>query len=83
MVIPGISGLDLAAELDRLEPGMRILYMSALHESIAMESIARKSPQRVLLKPFTPDELRQKVGALLRDPARFAERQERYRRTGS
>ena len=65
MVIPGISGLDLAAELERLQPGIRILYMSSLRESIAVESIARKSPQRVLLKPFTRDELRDKVEQLL------------------
>lgn len=73
MVIPGMSGLDVAAELDRLEPGIRILYMSDLHESIAMESIARRSPERVLLKPFTSQDLSKRVKALLLAP---------YRRTG-
>jgi DNA-binding response OmpR family regulator len=65
MVMPCMSGLDLAAELDRLRPGMAILYMSSLPESIAMESIARRSPERVLAKPFTPDDLRQRVRHLL------------------
>lgn len=70
MVMPAMSGLDLAAELDRLRPGMAILYMSSLPESIAMESIARRSPERVLAKPFTSDDLRQRVSHLLRPPAR-------------
>ena len=72
MVMPTMSGLDLAAELDRQRPGMTILYMSSLPESIAMESIARRSPERVLAKPFTPDDLRQRVSHLLRQPRREA-----------
>ena len=62
--ISSISGLD-AAELERLRPGLNILYMSALHESIAMESIARRSPERVLLKPFDAKELSQRATHLL------------------
>src|SRR5581483_4042310 len=53
MVLPGgKSGLDLAAELERRRPGFPILYTSGLTDSIAMESIARRSPEVVLLKPF-------------------------------
>jgi CheY-like chemotaxis protein len=65
MVLPGKSGLDLAAELERRRPGFRILYMSGLGDSIAMESIARRSPELVLIKPFKEDILIQRVMALL------------------
>jgi DNA-binding response OmpR family regulator len=63
--IPSVSGLDLAAELERLRPGINVLYMSALHESIAMESIARRSPERVMLKPFDPSALAERARQLL------------------
>jgi CheY-like chemotaxis protein len=65
MVLPGQSGLDLAAELDRRRPGFQILYISGFSDSIAMESIARRDPKVVLIKPFGEDELIQRVSALL------------------
>jgi CheY-like chemotaxis protein len=65
-VMPGISGLDLAVELAREAPGLKILYMSSATESIAMESLLRRSPERVLLKPFTLEELIARVVFLLR-----------------
>jgi CheY-like chemotaxis protein len=64
MVLPGQSGLDLAAELDRRRPGFQILYISGFSDSIAMESIARRDPKVVLIKPFGEDELIQRVSAL-------------------
>jgi len=68
--IPVMSGLDLAAELERLQPGISILYMSALHKSIAMESIRRRSPERVLLKPFESEDLSRRARYLLEDISR-------------
>jgi CheY-like chemotaxis protein len=65
MVLPGRSGLDLAAEIERRRPGFRILYMSGFADSIAMESIARRAPDRVLLKPFAEKLLIDRVRALL------------------
>jgi len=65
MMLPGKSGLDLAAELERRRPGFRILYMSGLTESIAMDCIARRAPEQVLFKPFGEDALIQRVTALL------------------
>ena len=65
MVMPGMTGLDLAAELERRQPGFRILYISALGESIAVESIVRRSPDRVLLKPFTDADFQKRVEQLL------------------
>src|SRR5579863_6072644 len=65
MVLPGKSGLDLAAELERRRPGFPILYMSGLGDSIAMESIGRRAPELVLVKPFSEEALIRRVIALL------------------
>ena len=65
MVMPGMSGLDLAAELERLQPGVQILYISGSGDSIAMKSIQRQSADRVMLKPFVPEALVERVTQLL------------------
>ena len=65
MIMPGMSGLDLAAEMERELPGMRILYISGYGSSVAMESIGRRAPEHVLLKPFTGAEIAGRVRKLL------------------
>jgi CheY-like chemotaxis protein len=73
MVLPGESGLDLAAELERRRPGFKILYTSGFSDSIAMESIARRDPKLVLLKPFDEETLIQRVTAMISPaPVRLA-----------
>lgn len=69
MVMPGMSGLDLAAELERQQPGIQILYISGYVSSVAMESIRQRSPDRVLLKPFDPGELVSRVLQILHPAA--------------
>src|SRR5690349_18108668 len=61
IVMPGISGLDMASELNREHPGVKILYISGYLGSVAMEVIARSSPDALLAKPFTMDTLIQRV----------------------
>ena len=76
MVMPGMSGLDLAAYLGRAFPSIPILYISGHGESLAIQSIARLSPANVLLKPFTADRLVERVIRLIgeenRAPSRAA-----------
>lgn len=67
MVMPGASGLDLAAELGRERPSSKILYISGHVSSLAMESILNQHPELVLFKPFTPEQLAEKVTGLLAD----------------
>jgi two-component system, cell cycle sensor histidine kinase and response regulator CckA len=64
LIMPNMGGLDLAAELDRRYPGLKILYISGYANSIATQGIARKAPELVLLKPFTVDELIDRIGLL-------------------
>src|SRR6266571_8863176 len=65
IVMPGISGLDMAAELNREHPGLKILYISGYLGSVAMEVITRSSPEALLAKPFTMDTLVERVRQLL------------------
>lgn len=65
MMLPGKSGLDLAVELERRRPGVPILYISGLSDSIAMESIARRNPDLVLFKPFGEQEFVERVRKLI------------------
>lgn len=69
MILPGISGLDLAAQMGREFPSIPILYISGQAGSLAMECIAHQSPLRVLLKPFTMESLLQRVEMLLQETA--------------
>ena len=68
MVIPGMSGLDLAASLTRTHPAMKILYISGHVDSIAIDSIRRRSSEIVLCKPFTEETLVQRVRQLVGQP---------------
>jgi DNA-binding response OmpR family regulator len=65
MVMPGMSGLDLANELRCACPEVRILYISGYIGSVAMESIGFSSPESVLLKPFGKGALVARVKQLL------------------
>jgi DNA-binding NtrC family response regulator len=44
MMMPHVSGLDLTAGLQRLQPGLKLLNISGHGESIAIESLFRRSP---------------------------------------
>jgi len=70
MVMPGRSGLDLASDLDREYPGLKILYMSGYVDSLAADVIARRSPDCLLLKPFTRQVLLDRVRRLLETTSR-------------
>jgi DNA-binding response OmpR family regulator len=71
MVMPGMSGLDLAAELMRRHPGQKILYISGYGDSIAIEGLVRSSPDSVLCKPFTAPMLIGRLRELFRGHCLF------------
>jgi signal transduction histidine kinase/CheY-like chemotaxis protein len=66
IVMPQMSGLDLAREAQSLRPGMRLLLMSGYTEtSVSAQGLI--APGTVFIhKPFTAASLRQKVGEALR-----------------
>jgi two-component system, cell cycle response regulator CpdR len=65
----GTNGLDLAAELTRDSSHIQILYISGYVDSLAAEAIGCRSPETLLLKPFTERVLIHRVRQLLRLPA--------------
>jgi CheY-like chemotaxis protein len=68
MAMPAMSGLDLAARLERDHGEIKILFISGYGDSIAMECIARQSPRQVLLKPFSEQAIAGRVEQLLGTP---------------
>ena len=65
VVMPGMNGLQLAAQLAVVRPGLRVLYVSGyadsalLHRGVILENVA------LLPKPFSPQSLVSKVDELL------------------
>jgi PAS domain S-box-containing protein len=64
VVMPGISGLDLARTLVRQKPGLPVIVMSGYMDQLMKEELSRE-PLPLLPKPFTPTQLRQKVAEVL------------------
>ena len=62
IVMPGMSGLDLAREAKRLRPGIKILFSTGWPGKIVDQTALRLGP--VLLKPWREGELTQELRRL-------------------
>jgi PAS domain S-box-containing protein len=71
VVMPGITGVDLAESLAIHWPEMKVLYMSGYAEDAMMSRGMLKPGSSYLAKPFAPSALAAKVRRLL-DPAPLA-----------
>jgi CheY-like chemotaxis protein len=65
LVSTAAGNLDLAAELERLRPGLPVLYLVGEDKTIARCSIEAQAPDAVLAVPFTEEQLIAHVGGLL------------------
>ena len=65
LVTPTAGNLDLTAELERLQPGLPVLYLVGAGKTIARCSIEAQAPGSVLAVPFTGEQLLARVGVLL------------------
>jgi len=60
-VMPGLTGRELALELEKVQPDSKVLYLSGyapsaiIHQGVLEEGVA------FLAKPFTPDALARRV----------------------
>src|SRR5579872_1208091 len=52
-----LAVVDLAAEMSRRHAGIQVLYISGYVGSLAIQAIADRHPEAVLLKPFTEQRL--------------------------
>ena len=65
LMTPAEANLDLAAELERLRPGLPVLYLFGTAESIARSSIEKQAPGSVLAAPFSEEQLIARIGGLV------------------
>ena len=68
VVMPGLSGREVVAELRRQRPSLKVLYMSGYTSDAALRDRVSQSANAFLPKPFTPQELASKVRAVLDEP---------------
>jgi PAS domain S-box-containing protein len=65
LVMPGMSGQELAQRLALLRPEMKVLYMSGYSSHAAMASGAFQGRDGFIQKPFSPHDLADKVRRIL------------------
>ncbi len=65
VVMPGMKGRELVERLEKLRPGIRVLYMSAYTEDAIINYGILGPGTAFIEKPFSPDELGWKVREIL------------------
>jgi PAS domain S-box-containing protein len=68
VVMPGLSGRDLAREVREKRPGLTVLFISGYAESALSKDGVLEAGVELLPKPFTPSDLLARVRALLDGP---------------
>ena len=64
VVMPRLSGPELAQQLRSLRPGLEVLFMSGYNDSRLVSRGVEQVQFNLLVKPFTPGQLIQRVVAL-------------------
>jgi two-component system cell cycle sensor histidine kinase/response regulator CckA len=65
--MPGMSGPEVVEELQKLRPGIRVMYMSAFSRDVLPEGV-QDTDIPFLMKPFTMRTLALSIGETLRRP---------------
>jgi PAS domain S-box-containing protein len=64
VVMPRLSGPELAQQLKGLRPGLEVLFMSGYNDSRLVARGVQQANVNLLVKPFTPDQLLARVQEL-------------------
>jgi two-component system, cell cycle sensor histidine kinase and response regulator CckA len=64
VVMPRMSGPEVAQKLRALRPGLEVLFMSGYNDSRLVHRGVEESNVNLLVKPFSPDDLVEKVAEL-------------------
>ena len=65
VVMPNINGWELATRLGKLQPGIKMLFMSGYTDDVIARYGVLEEGAKFIQKPFGPDELAEKVRAVL------------------
>ena len=65
LVLPGMSGAELAARVIEQRPGTRVLYVSGFEDGTIGRHGVLEAGVVLLAKPFTPSSLRRRVRDVL------------------
>ncbi len=65
MIMPGKNGKEVYEEIERLKPGIRVIFVSGYTAHQTTREAASLPDTELLLKPVSPRDLLQKVRAVL------------------
>jgi CheY-like chemotaxis protein len=68
VVMPGLSGRELADRLKERRPGIKVLFMSGYTDDTVVHHGVERRDAEFIQKPFSPEELAIKVRGVLMPP---------------
>lgn len=69
VIAPGMSGPMLADKLTALQPDLKVLYISGYDNTHVVQKYVVEKGHALLTKPFTVEEMKDKVREMLTAPA--------------
>jgi two-component system cell cycle sensor histidine kinase/response regulator CckA len=68
VVMPNISGRELANRLEKLQPGIKVLFMSGYTDNVIVHHGVLEEGAQFIQKPFSPEQLAVRVREVLGPP---------------